>query len=147
MTWYIPTCFYIDIRQTWWNQKETQREQKVIFKAGEMWRIIGYLLYKWDVSFIFCWLEWAKVINRIFPSHHNKSRCIFLYFTTIWARPAARRERSFISGGSPWCSSHLRYVRVAAELLQKFIFSSDYPQPSLCAFLGEKSWGGKSQCQ
>ena len=31
----------------------------------------------------------------------------------------------------------------AAELLQRFIFSPDYPSPSLGAFLGEKPSGEK----
>ena len=105
-------------------------------------------LEKCDISVIFCWLEWAEVIN-IFPSHHNKRRLevhisIFLYFTTIWSGPAARREEFYLWWqGGPWCTEHLTSVRMAAELLQRFIFSSDYPPPGLCSFFGEKSWGEK----
>ena len=105
-------------------------------------------LQKCDISVIFCWLEWAEVIN-IFPSHHNKRRLevhisIFLYFTTIWSGPAARRERRFISGGregpdapstSPLSGWQLNYCR---DLFSLQIILLQVYAPSL-----EKSLEGK----
>ena len=98
------------------------------------------------ISFTFCWLEWVEVINRIFPSHQNKSWCIFLYFTTIWARPGARRERSFIIASRPWCTSHLTSQH-GSWIIAEIYFLTRLSFAFFRRLLGRKAFGGKSQCQ
>ena len=103
----------------------------------------------WYFSYILLTgVSWGDKQHFSFSSQQVETGGAYFYISIFHhnlIRTSGKKREEFYLWwqGGPWCTEHLTSVRMAAELLQRFIFSSDYPPPGLCSFFGEKSWGEK----